>query len=34
MNENDREEEVSVSVDGKSMMLVLPECCIATIIIH
>ncbi|WP_404324474.1 glycoside hydrolase family 30 beta sandwich domain-containing protein [Cytobacillus firmus] len=32
MNENDSKEEVSLSVDGKSMMLVLPEHSIATII--
>ncbi|WP_394578808.1 glycoside hydrolase family 30 beta sandwich domain-containing protein [Cytobacillus firmus] len=34
MKENDREEEVSISLRGKSMMLVLPEHYIATVIIH
>ena len=34
MNENDSKEEVSLSFGGKSMMLVLPEHSIATIIIH
>lgn len=34
MNENDREEEVSLSLGGQSMMVVLPEHCIATIIIY
>ncbi|MCM3243191.1 hypothetical protein M3598_10580 [Cytobacillus oceanisediminis] len=34
MKENDREEEVSLSFGGKSMMLVLPEHSIATVIIH
>jgi hypothetical protein len=34
MKENDSKEEVSLSFLGKSMMLVLPEHSIATIIIH
>ncbi|WP_348774356.1 glycoside hydrolase family 30 beta sandwich domain-containing protein [Cytobacillus firmus] len=34
MNANDREEKVSISLGGKSMMLVLPEHSIATVIIH
>lgn len=34
MNENDREEEVSLAFGGKSMMMVLPEHSVATIIIH
>ncbi len=34
MNGNDREEEVSISLGGKSMMLVLPQHSIATVIIH
>ncbi|WP_319805516.1 hypothetical protein [Cytobacillus firmus] len=34
MNENDSIEEVSLSLGGDSMMLVLPERSIATVIIH
>ncbi|WP_404354903.1 hypothetical protein [Cytobacillus firmus] len=34
MNENDREEEVSLAFGGKSMMMVLPEHSIATVIIY
>ncbi|MCU1806405.1 hypothetical protein NVV31_13545 [Cytobacillus firmus] len=34
MNGNDREEEVSISLRGKSMMMVLPEHSVATVIIH
>ncbi|MBG9451341.1 hypothetical protein ABE67_19145 [Cytobacillus firmus] len=34
MNGNDREEEVSISLGGNSMMLVLPKHSIATVIIH
>ncbi|WP_349632378.1 glycoside hydrolase family 30 beta sandwich domain-containing protein [Cytobacillus firmus] len=34
MNENDREEEVSVSLGGKGMMVVLPEHSITNVIIY
>ncbi|WP_370460332.1 glycoside hydrolase family 30 beta sandwich domain-containing protein [Cytobacillus firmus] len=34
MNENDSREEVSISLGGKSMMLILPKHSVATIIIY